>query len=208
MSDTSQEVTMEAAVLGAPKKATLSEIMDTYRKVLFEIDDAEGVLEDGLEEALTAAEGALVDKVDRVLWVAAEAAKNAELYKERAQALADRGKRLSKESERLKEYVHGTLLTLGVKRLETAHYVATVAESPPSLGVLEGKEEELLELLSAQEDCFEAPLWVVYQRPPRGLRVKLELDKKALLEDLKKGECDEFKAYLWIIKDRTNLRVR
>jgi hypothetical protein len=48
----------------------------------------------------------------------------------------------------------------------------------------------------------------VYQRPPRGLRVKLELDKKALLEDLKKGECDEFKAYLWIIKDRTNLRVR
>jgi hypothetical protein len=194
--------------LNAPKKATLLEIMDNYRRILFEIDDAEGVLEDGLEEALTAAEGALTDKVDRVLWVAAEAAKNAELYKERAQALADRGKRLAKESERLKEYVHGTLLTLGVKRLETAHYVATVADSPPSLGVLEGKENKLLEELTDDKGCARS-LWETCQNPPRGVRVKLELDKKALLEDLKAGKGGVWWSnYLWIIKDRTNLRVR
>jgi hypothetical protein len=194
--------------LDAPKKATLLEIMDNYRRILFEIDDAEGVLEDGLEEALTAAEGALTDKVDRVLWVAAEAAKNAELYKERAQALADRGKRLAKESERLKEYVHGTLLTLRVKRLETAHYVATVADSPPSLGVLEGKENKLLEELTDDKGCARS-LWEMCQNPLRGVRVKLELDKKALLEDLKAGKGGVWWSnYLWIIKDRTNLRVR
>lgn len=184
------------------KKRTLNEIIDDYRKVLFEIDDADGELSEDLEKALDAVEAALAEKVDRCLWVMQEAKKNAELYKERAQALSDRAKRANACAERLEDYVHGAMLTAKVPSMDTQNFHVTVAKTNPSLGIQEGMDEELISKLTLNN----IPDWEyeLHCLTPF-VRVKFELNKKGMLDALKAGEQIPF---TWLIKDRTHLRVK
>jgi len=120
---------MEAVKL-EQKSKTLTEIIEDFRKVLHSIDDLDGEVTPELEEQLTAAEGTLKDKVERCLWVSKEALAQAEVYVERARVLEDRARVLKAQKARLEQYVLGALLSLDVRRVETDHFVATVAQTP------------------------------------------------------------------------------
>jgi hypothetical protein len=184
------------------KKRTLNEIIDDYRKVLFEIDGADGELSEDLETALNEVEAALAEKVERCLWVMQEAKKNAELYEERAQALSDRAKRANACAERLKSYVHGAMLSAKIPSMDTQNFHVAVAKTNPSLGIQEGMEEELLNKLTLSN----IPDWEyeLHCLTPF-VRMKFELNKKSMLDAVKSGEKIPF---TWLIKDRTHLRVK
>jgi hypothetical protein len=198
---------MNTAAQAKPKKRTLGEIIEDFRRVLHGIDEAEGEITPELEVELNQVEGDFASKVDRCLWVAKEAEAQAGVFAERAKTLADRARVLKAQGKRLEDYVHAAMLTLKVDKVHTPNFVARVQVSNPSLGVLPDKEEELLKTLA---DDFDTELWDTYTDPPRGLRVKLELDKKALLDDLKlgRGVGTEWGEYVWLVQDKTHLRVK
>jgi uncharacterized Zn ribbon protein len=189
-----------------PKKRTLNEIVEDFRRVLHCIDDAEGELTPELEQSLTEAEGELSTKVDRCLWVAREAEAQAEVYAERAKALADRAAVLKGQAKRLEKYVHGAMLTLGVKRVETPNFVATIAETGGSVVV--DNEDSFIrnELVNSvitcniTKECFNSGYkkdtessWVSVQMNPDQIafgpfvRIKYELNKQAISMVLKSG---------------------
>lgn len=118
-----------------PRKRTLSEIVNDYRRVLHGIDEAEGELTVSLEEELDRAESSLADKVEKCLWVSKEAAAQAAVLKERAKGLEDRSRALKAQEERLKDYVLGSLVSLGLEKIETPHFIATVGQTPWAVSI-------------------------------------------------------------------------
>lgn len=117
------------------QKKTLQEIVNNYRMLLHNIDDLDGEVLPELEQELSQVEEAFDQKVDRCLWVAKEAAAQAEVYKERAKMLEDRVRVLGAQEQRLKDYVLANMLALGIDKVDTAHFVARVAETPFSVEV-------------------------------------------------------------------------
>jgi hypothetical protein len=202
---------MNTAEQTKPKKRTLSEIVEDFRRVLHGIDDLEGEVSPELEAQLNEVEATLTEKVDRCLWVAREAEAQAGVYTERAKALQDRARVLKRQSERLEDYVQWCLMTLNVPKLETPNFVVSIQNSPSSLGLIANSEEDLIKILI--NDCDKAhqpnPLSFWIYDPPTGLRIKVELDKKAILAELKSGKIRPvFNNRAWIIDDKKHLRVK
>jgi hypothetical protein len=188
-----------------PKKRTLNEIVEDFRRVLHCIDDAEGELTPELEQSLTEAEGELSTKVDRCLWVAREAEAQAEVYAERAKALADRATVLKGQAKRLEKYVHGAMLTLGVKRVETPNFVATIAATQASV-VVDEEEKFIAYYVDEGSKQLDGSFELIEAfKLPRFVRVKLEIDKIEVKTALKAGEQIKFAR---LITDNTHLRVK
>jgi hypothetical protein len=200
-----------------PKKRTLTEIIDDLRKVLHSIDDLEGEVTPELEEELTACEVSLADKVDRCLWVAREAEAQAGVWAERAKTFADRAKVLKNQAARLEDYVLWALILAKVDKLKTLNFTAAVQKSPDSVAV--DNEEKFINscVLEGMEHLWDGTnpfTFSVLKKPnmidldwtPKFLRVKLEVDKRALLAALKEG--DKTIQFARLVTDKVHLRVR
>ncbi len=200
-----------------PKKRTLTEIIDDLRKVLHSIDDLEGEVTPELEEELTACETSLADKVDRCLWVAREAEAQAGVWAERAKTFADRAKVLKNQAQRLEDYVLWALILAKVDKLKTLNFTAAVQKSPDSVAV--DNEEKFIEARidgGVEHLCkanypftfsvLKKPNLIDLDAPPKFIRVKLEIDKRALLAALKEG--DKTIQFARLVTDKVHLRVR
>jgi hypothetical protein len=207
---------MEIIEQPKPKKRTLTEIIDDLRKVLHSIDDFEGEVTPALEEELTACEVSLADKVDRCLWVAREAAAQAGVWTERSKTFAGRAKVLITQAQRLEDYVLWAMTAVKVEELHTLNFTARVRKNPVSVAVdneekfIEKCVSEGMEHLCDEKHPF---TWAVLKKPslidlnvpPRFVRIKLEVDKKALLVALKAG--DKTIQFARLVTDRIHLRV-
>lgn len=193
-----------------PKKRTLTEIIDDLRKVLHSIDDLEGEVTPELEEELTACETSLADKVDRCLWVAREAEAQAGVWAERAKTFADRAKVLKNQAARLEDYVLGAMITVSIDKLKTLNFTAAVQKSPDSVAV--DHEEKFIDsrIDDGMRDVPDAVLLnhqlIDLNNLPKFVRVKLEVDKRALLAALKDG--DKTIQFARLVTDKVHLRVR
>lgn len=198
-----------------PKKRTLTEIIDDLRKVLHSIDDLEGEVTPELEEELTACETSLADKVDRCLWVAREAEAQAGVWAERSKTFADRAKVLKNQAARLEDYVLWALILAKVDKLKTLNFTASVQKSPDSVAV--DNEEKFIEHCVAEN--FKSYEWpgilslggmsdrlIDLKKPPRYVRVKLEIVKRELLAALKDG--DKTIQFARLVTDKVHLRVK
>lgn len=152
------------------RKRTLQEIVNELRTALHSIDELDGEVTPDLEKELSAAEGAFDDKVDRCLWISKEAEAQADVYAERAKMLEDKARMLKKQSERLRDYVLANMLALGINRVETTHFTASLAETPFSVVVDE-------------PDSF-----IQKYQETKCVRTKYELDKKAIKETILGGQ--------------------
>jgi Cu/Ag efflux protein CusF len=201
---------MEIIEQPKPKKRTLTEIIDDLRKVLHSIDDLEGEVTPELEEELTACEVSLADKVDRCLWVAREAEAQAGVWAERAKTFADRAKVLKNQAARLEDYVLGAMITVSIDKLCTTNFTAAVQKSPDSVAV--DNEEKFIDsrIDDGMRDVPDAVLLnhqlIDLNNLPKFVRVKLEVDKKALLAALKEG--DKTIQFARLVTDKVHLRVR
>jgi hypothetical protein len=200
---------MNTAKQTQPKKRTLSEIVEDFRRVLHGIDDLEGEVSPELEAQLNEVEATLTEKVDRCLWVAREAEAQAGVYTERAKALQDRARVLKRQSERLEDYVQWCLMTLNVPRLETPNFVASLAKTPDAVKI-ENEDNFVVEyakvdtVVRITEEMFDLTFSkakgyaeIVCNIPYSRLtfhpfiRNKLEISKKVVAEFLKSsGEIE------------------
>lgn len=193
-----------------PKKRTLTEIIDDLRRVLHSIDDLEGEVTPELEEELTACETSLADKVDRCLWVAREAEAQAGVWAERAKTFADRAKVLKNQAARLEDYVLWAMTTVRIDKLCTTNFTAAVQKSPDSVAV--DNEEKFIDscIDDGMKDLPDAVLLnhqlIDLNNLPKFVRVKLEVDKRALLAALKEG--DKTIQFARLVTDKVHLRVR
>jgi hypothetical protein len=203
---------MEEAQKLVPRKRTLSEIIEAFRRVLHSIDDLEGEVTPELEDELTACEEALIDKVDKCLWVAQEAEAQAGVYTERAKSLADRARVLKNQSKRLEDYVLWAMITANVSKLNTANFVAAINKNPASATV--ENEEKFIEhyikegsyiVVSAEELEKEHAL-LDLNNLPRFIRIDFSVNKKDLLAALKAGEPDI--QFARLAEDRVHLKVK
>lgn len=207
---------MNAAEKTEQKKRTLSEIVEEFRRVLHTLDDAEGEVLPELEDELRNCEDSLVDKVDRCLWVAKEAEAQARVWADRAKMFTERAKVLNSQADRLEDYVLWAMTTVHVDKLETQNFMVAVQKSPDSV-VVDNEEEftkarilEGVELLWNGTHPFTFSLLkkatlIDLAVPPKFIRVKLEVDKRALLAALKAGETIEFTR---LVTDKVHLRIK
>jgi hypothetical protein len=208
---------MEIIEQPKPKKRTLTEIIDDLRKVLHSIDDLEGEVTPELEEELTACETSLADKVDRCLWVAREAEAQAGVWAERAKTFDARAKVLKNQAARLEDYVLGAMITVSIDKLKTLNFTAAVQKSPDSVAV--DNEEKFIEKCVSEGmghiwndkefyifPILKLPTLIDLNVPPKFVRVKLEVDKRALLAALKEG--DKTIQFARLVTDKVHLRVR
>jgi hypothetical protein len=203
---------MEEAQKLEPRKQTLSEIIEQFRKVIHSIDDLEGEVTPELEEELTACEDQLTDKVDRCLWVAREAEAQAGVWAERAKTFADRAKVLKNQAARLEDYVLWAMTTAKVDKLKTLNFMASVQQNPPS-AVVENEEKFIEHYLQEGSyivvgvtDPEKEHVMLDLKNLPRFLRIDVSVNKKDLLAALKAGDSDI--QFARLVGDRVHLRVK
>jgi hypothetical protein len=203
---------MEEAQKLEPRKQTLSEIIEQFRKVIHSIDDLEGEVTPELEEALTACEDQLTDKVDRCLWVAREAEAQAGVWAERAKTFADRAKVLKNQAARLEDYVLWAMTTAKVDKLKTLNFTASVAQNPLSVTVedeakfVEYYLKEGAYIVIGVTDPEKEHVMLDLEDLPRFLRIEYSVNKKDLLAALKAGDSDI--QFARLVEDRVHLRVK
>jgi hypothetical protein len=203
---------MEEAQKLEPRKQTLSEIIEQFRKVIHSIDDLEGEVTPELEEELTACEDQLTDKVDRCLWVAREAEAQAGVWAERAKTFADRAKVLKNQAARLEDYVLWAMTTAKVDKLKTLNFTASVAQNPLSVTVedeakfVEYYLKEGAYIVIGVTDPEKEHVMLDLEDLPRFLRIEYSVNKKDLLAALKAGDSDI--QFARLVEDRVHLRVK
>jgi len=195
-----------------PKKRTLSEIIEDFRRVMHSIDALEGEVTPELEDELTSCEEALIDKVDKCLWVAQEAEAQAGVYTERAKSLADRAKVLKNQSKRLEDYVLWAMTVANVSKLNTQNFVASIHRNPASATVED--EEKFIEhylkegsyVVVGVEEPEKERVMLDLKQLPRFIRIDLSVNKKDLLAALKAGEPNI--QFARLVEDRVHLIVK
>lgn len=158
----------------AEKKKTLVEIALELREVLWDVDGAEGILDEELEAALDGAEAALEAKVDNCLLLAQEFDGMAAVHQERADIQAERAGTLANQAKRLREYIRRSLELAGVMKCPTENF--------PKVRLQKGRA-------STKVNPLEFIPWANREGEIDLLRVRdPEPDKKAIKERLDAGE--------------------
>lgn len=121
-----------------------------------------------LQEALNAVEGLFEEKADSIAMVMRSIGCDIDAIKQEEQRLADRRKSLENKSESLKQYLQDNMQSLGKEKFKTTLFSFGIQNNPPSVKII---NEELLK---------EYEGYWIEQEP--------KLDKKSLLEDLKKND--------------------
>lgn len=156
------------------KKMTLTDLVAAWRAALWQVDEAEGELMPDLEAELDALDTALGEKADRCLLVAQEFEAMAAVHAQRAEIQLRQAKALSRQAERLREYVRYNLEAAEIQKLPTEHF--------PKLGLTKPKARTEVDVLvflphavaQGEEDLLR-------RRDP-------EPDKKAIKTRLDAGE--------------------
>lgn len=130
------------------------------------LDSDEEVLNSDIAAELAKLELALEEKVESVLQYRQGLLLESEALKQEAERLKERSDRLLRKSEWLKSYVHHTLSSLGVGKVSTRTFTATVAKSPPKLEI--------------SADC-KVPFEFIKEK------VETSIDKAALMAAIKGG---------------------
>jgi hypothetical protein len=150
---------------------SLNEIIQTLLETCWTIDEAEGVIDEDMEQQLDDVEAELTEKVNSCLRVADDMTAKAAALKTRAQALMDMSKGQERQAERLREYVLTSLETADISKLPTLDYPRCgVRKNNPSVLVRDGAQ-----LLLAGDGKYSKTKTV------------MSIDKKKVLADLKAG---------------------
>jgi len=120
----------------AEKKRTLIDIVEDIISTAWQVDQADGVLDDDLESELDALAVELPEKVDRVLYAVEGLQAKADTYANRAKNLGAAAKRIKKDATRLAGYCKMCIEATGQTKLETEHYPSvTVRRNPPRVEI-------------------------------------------------------------------------
>ena len=150
----------------------LNEIVNELMSVCWDIDEAGGEIDEGIEAELDAVEGELVEKVNSCLTVAESLDGQADVLRARSKRLAEQAKSLNKSATRLRGYVLANLESADIAKLPTLDYPRCgVRNNPPKAVII----DEV------------AVLGQYYRIVPETKNI----DKKGLLEALKAGEVVE-----------------
>ena len=148
---------------------TLIEILTEYGQVMAALDEAEGVVEDDIAARLSACEGDLHDKVERIEHLVESLAAKAKSVRSRVAALETHARACENRARNLREWVTGELEAAGLDRYETDSFSLKRQKSPPRLDIKD-----------------EAALWAfARQYHPEWIRVEEKIDKKAALDAAK-----------------------
>lgn len=166
---------------------TLTDITRRLVELIEVAEENAGELTDDLLSALNLVEAELLEKVDKTLFVRDKLLTVSDLYKFRAQKLADHSKALENRAKRIAEWVKYNMEAAKIAKLSTEHYsMVAIQKNPPSV--------EIDETVFEQNKGLEH-LWRVVWTP----------DKTAVKEELKKGtELPGAR----LVTDKTKLVIR
>lgn len=159
----------------------LYEIKEAYLTLDKFIDDNELSRED-FKQALDEIEGSLEEKIEGYIKYMKNLEGESAIFKAEEKRVKARKQALENQIERLKSAIDETLKAVGIKDMKTPLFSLKYQKNPPSVEVL---DEELI------PENYKLPQ-------------KIELDKAAILQDLKNGIEIEGVA----ITTGENLRIR
>lgn len=132
------------------------------------IGNDDGELSDDVATRLTELELALEVKIENVLQFRQGILADAEAFKAERERLKAREDALTRRAEWMKNYVYNALQQLGIGKVSTTTFTATVAKSPPRVELDDG-----------------IPIPDQYART----KTTVDLDKTAVLADHKSGKA-------------------
>lgn len=140
----------------------LYELDHAYLQVAQMMEDGE----EGLEDTLESIEGSIEEKYENIIYIIRNAEAMAEAYKKEAESFTKKQKVEENKIKNLKEYMKGSLVNTGKKKVQAGLFTVSVRNNAQSVDVLDQ---------SAIPEKYFVP------KPS-------ELSKKAILEDLKEGK--------------------
>ena len=141
----------------------LYELAQNYAQLL---ETAEEIESDALVDTLEALQDAIEDKAENIAKLIKNLEADAKIIKEEEQRLAERRRAIEAKVERLKTYLQEQLETAGIEKVKRPTITVAIQVNPPSVDVIDE---------TAIPSDFLIP-----QAP--------KLDKRSILERLKKGE--------------------
>jgi hypothetical protein len=118
-----------AALAPAGRERSLHELEADRKALLDEVEAAGGEFGPEQEARLEALDAAILGKVDAYGWVVSRLEKEAELFTERARALAVRARSRLAMAGRLRERMAGHLASRGLRKLEGDDYTVYLSEA-------------------------------------------------------------------------------
>jgi phage host-nuclease inhibitor protein Gam len=128
-----------------PRPETLSEILAEYSSVMLALDAADGEIDADIAPRLSAAEGSLGDKLERIEHVVESLRGKAKSVRERVKALENHARALENRANRIHDWAVGELENAGLEAYETDSYSWHRRLNPPALEIVD--EERLKEFL-------------------------------------------------------------
>ncbi len=141
----------------------LYELAQNYAELL---EMAEEMESDALVDTLSALQDAIEDKAENIAKLVKNLEADAKIIKEEEQRLTERRRAIEAKIERLKTYLQEQLETAGIEKVKRPTITVAIQANPPSVDVIDE---------TAIPSDFLIP-----QAP--------KLDKRSILERLKKGE--------------------
>lgn len=148
---------------------TLIEILAEYGSVMAELDAAEGVVEDDIGARLSACEGELADKIERIEHLCEALNGKARSVRVRVAALEAHARACENRAKNIHAWAVGELEAAGIDRFETDSFSLKQQKSPPKLEIRD--EMALFDFAR--------------QYHPEWIRVEEKLDRKAALDAAK-----------------------
>lgn len=145
--------------------ANLFEISERYKN-LAELVGNQDIEPEAIEEALRSVEGELSEKLQNITYIVKKEESDINLIDEEIKRLQARKKAISKNVDRLKQYMFEAMKFADVKKVNTSLNTWSIAKNPASVNILD-------------ESLIDSQYIVV--------ETVTKVDKKKLLTDLKNG---------------------
>ena len=141
----------------------LYELAQNYAELL---EIAEEIESDALVDTLEALQDAIEDKAENIAKLIKNLEADARIIKEEEQRLAERRRAIEAKVDKLKMYLQEQLETAGLQKVKRPTITVSIQANPPSVDVI---------------DETAIPIDFLIPQPAK-------VDKKSILERLKKGE--------------------
>lgn len=151
----------------------LSEIIEEFGRVIFEIDAAEGEVVPEIESQLAECESALADKVEAIERLVESLNATARAERDRAGRIVDHARALENRASRVHAWALGELEAAGLDKYETDSFKLAKRKNPPRLEIVD-------------EALLKTSLRLML---PDAIRVVEEIDKRAVLAFAKTAVC-------------------
>lgn len=142
----------------------LYELTENYRN-LQELLENPDIPQDVIWEALNSLEGDIFEKLENIVKLLISIEADVKIVKEEKQRLAAKQSSLENRCANLKNFMEGALKALGKDKVKSGLFTLSIQKNPSSVGVVD--------LKAIPED------YLKFKEP--------DIDKKAILEDLKQG---------------------